>query len=54
VSQFEDLPESVQEDVADILKTTVDGKDVAEWIAEQMKSNRRMTFSVTVSGNTQE
>ena len=49
VSQFSDLPESVQNDVAEVLKNTVDGKDVAEWIAEQLKSNRRMTFSVTVN-----
>jgi hypothetical protein len=54
VSQFSDLPEHVQNDVAEVLENTVDGKDVAEWVAEQMQSNRRMTFSVTVSGNAQE
>ncbi len=54
VSQFSDLPESVQKDVAEILENTVDGKDVADWIAEQMKSNRRMTFSVTITGNNQD
>jgi len=51
VSQFSDLPESVQKDVAEVLENTVDGKDVAEWIADQMKSNRRMTFSVTSTDN---
>ena len=54
VSQFSDLPESVQKDVAEVLENTVDGKDVAGWIADQMKSNRRMTFSVSVSGNAPE
>ena len=54
VSQFSDLPESVQKDVAEVLENTVDGKDIAEWIADQMKSNRRMTFSVTVSGDAKE
>ena len=54
VSQFSDLPESVQKDVVEILKTTVDDKDVAEWIGEQMKSNRRLTFSVTITGNATE
>ncbi|MCL2119443.1 MAG: PDZ domain-containing protein [Planctomycetaceae bacterium] len=54
VSHFSDLPESVQKDVAEILKNTVDGKDVAGWIDEQMKSNRRMTFSVTTSANAPE
>ena len=54
VSQFSDLPESVQKDVADVLKNTVDGRDVAEWIADQMQSNRRITFSVTSADNTPE
>ena len=54
VSHFSDLPESVQKDMAMILETTLDGKDVAEWVGEQMKSNRRMTFSVTVTGNAAE
>jgi len=50
-SDFSDLPDEVQRDVAGILENTVDGKDVTEWITEQMKNNRRMTFSVTTSGN---
>jgi len=51
VSQFSDLPEAVQKEMANVLAKTVDGKDVDQWVDEQMKSNRRLTFSVTVAGN---
>jgi len=51
VSQFSDLPENVQKDVAEMLKNSVGDKNVGDWIAEQMKSGRRLTFSVTISGN---
>ncbi|MDR1492106.1 MAG: PDZ domain-containing protein [Planctomycetaceae bacterium] len=50
-SQFSDLPKNVQKDVAEILKNSVDEKNVGDWISEQMKSGRRLTFSVTISGN---
>ena len=54
VGKFADLPEDVQQEVAEILKNTVDGKDVGDWIAEQMAENRRVTFSVSVSKNVEE
>jgi membrane-associated protease RseP (regulator of RpoE activity) len=52
VSQFSDLPENVQKDVAEMLKNSIGDKNVGDWISEQMKSGRRLTFSVTISGNT--
>ena len=51
VAKFSDLPEDVQKEVAEILKNTVDGQDVGDWIATQMADNRRVTFSVTTSNN---
>jgi hypothetical protein len=51
VSRFSDLPEKVQKEVADMLENNVGDKNVGDWISEQMKSGRRLTFSVTISGN---
>ncbi|MCL2348122.1 MAG: PDZ domain-containing protein [Planctomycetaceae bacterium] len=48
VEKFADLPENVQKDVVEVLKSTVQDKNTGDWIAEQMAEGHRFSVSVSV------
>jgi len=48
VGKFGDLPENMQKEVAEVLKSTVQEKNTGDWIAEQMAEGHRFSVSVSV------